>query len=568
MRLAAPLAALVIAVTAAAGALAQAASTSPDKGENGDKGKPAAAAHHETAAERSAKEEAEKTATAEVAAGWARAPVTEREVITHHSVATPEGELRYAATAGTLTIRDDEGKPTASIFFVAYTLENPPAGRPRPVTFFYNGGPGSSSMWLHMGSLAPVRVTTGNPEFIRPAPYGFGPNPHTLLDKTDMVFIDAPGTGYSRALGDTEPKTFWGVDADCDAFARAIFRYVDKYQRWGSPKFLFGESYGTTRSALLAWKLQDRGMALNGVVLLSSILNFGIRQPGYDEQFIGYLPTYAAAAWYHHKLANPPADVEQAIAAARDFAFGPYAAALAKGDALPEAERNEIATQMAALTGLSPTFIEDANLRVEPALFRKELLRDQRLTIGRYDSRYTGVDASAVGATPDYDASDAAISAAFIAAINNYLGPVLGYRTDMTYRPTIYGMEGFKWDWKHKAPGQQERFEQTTPDVAVDLAAAMRTNPYLRVLSLNGYFDMATPFSITEYDLSHMMLEPAERANVEFRYYPSGHMAYLNPEVLVQMHADLSAFYDEAVASAASGAPPHAPVATSGRGRR
>ncbi|MHB8529621.1 MAG: S10 family peptidase [Caulobacteraceae bacterium] len=504
-----------------------------------------------------------------MAEGWAAAPVAEREAVTHHALTTPEGALRYTATAGTLTIRDDEGKPTASIFYVAYTLDNADPRRPRPVTFFYNGGPGSSSMWLHMGSLSPVRVTTANPEFIRPAPYGFGPNPHTLLDKTDEVYIDAPGTGYSRALGDTAPKAFWGVDEDSDAFARAIFRYVTRFDRWGSPKFLFGESYGTTRSAALAWTLQDRGMALNGVVLLSSILNFGVRQPGYDEMYIGYLPSYAAAAWYHHKLANPPATVTEAIAAARAFAFGPYAAALSKGDLISNPERDAIAGQMAALTGLSPTFIEEANLRVEPALFRKELLRSERLTIGRYDSRYTGVDASAVGATPDYDASDAAISAAFIAAINSYLGPQLGYHTDMAYRPTIYGIKDFKWDWKHKPPNARGPYdEERTPDVALDLGAALRTNPYLKVLSLNGYYDFATPFSITEYDLSHMMLEPAEQRNIEFRYYPSGHMAYLNPEVLSRMHADLAAFYDEAVASAVSGTLTHRPVMPPGPARR
>ena len=501
-------------------------------------------------------EDLEKDATAaEVERGWARAPVVEMAVVTHHVVVTLAGAHHNDATAGTLTLRDDDGKPTASIFFVAYTLQNADPHRPRPVTFYYNGGPGSSSMWLHMGSLSPVRVTTGNPEALRPAPYNFGPNPHTILDKTDMVFIDAPGTGYSRALGDTPAKSFYGVDPDADAFAKAIFRYVTKFGRWDSPKFLFGESYGTFRSAAVAWQLESRGMALNGVVLLSTILNYGIRQPGYDSRYIGYLPTYAAAAWYHDRLANKPADLATLVDEARGFADGPYAAALAKGQNISSAERDATAQKMSELTGLSPAFIVSANLRVEPQLFRKELLRGQRLTVGRYDSRYTGVDVDAAGAAPDYDASEAAIRSAFIAAMNNYLGRELDYSSDLTYRPTIYG-GGFKWDWNHKPPqvgAQAGGEEESTPDVALDLAEAMRTNPYLKVLSLNGYYDMATPFFITEYDLSHMMLEPAQARNVEFRYYPSGHMAYLNPEVLAKMHADLAAFYDETVENAPGG---------------
>ncbi len=509
---------------------------------------------------RSADEREKEAAAGDVERGWARASTDEKVVVSHHVVTTAAGQaLRYLATVGTLTIRNDDGKPTASLFYVAYTLEGGDPRRSRPVTFFYNGGPGSSSGWLHMGSVSPVRVTTANPEYIRPAPYGFGSNPDTLLDRTDMVFLDAVGTGYSRPLGDTPGKAFWGVDQDADAFARAIFRYVTKFDRWDSPKFLYGESYGTTRSGALAWQLQNRGMALNGVILQSSILNYGVRQPGYDERYIGCIPSFAAAAWYHNKLANRPADLATLVDQARAFALGPYASALAKGANLSGAERDATAQQMSALTGLSPQFIEEANLRVDPSMFRKELLRDQRLTLGRYDARYTGVDAAATGESPDYDASETAISGAIIAMLNNYLTRDLDYPTDMTYRLTIYGVDGFKWDWQHKAPGSEGGTEND-PDVALDLGQAMRTNPYLKVLSLNGYYDMATPFAITEFDLSHMMLEPAEERNIEYRYYPSGHMIYLNPAALKQLHADLAAFYDEAVASAASGTLNHAPV--------
>ena len=488
---------------------------------------------------------------AEVEGGWARAPVKEAATASSHTATVNGRVLHYTATAGTLTLRDDSGKPTASMFYVAYTLDGVDPATPRPVTFFYNGGPGSSSIWLHMGSFAPMRVRTANPETIRPAPFGFGPNDQTLLDKTDMVFLDAIGTGFSRPLGATEAKAFWGVDQDADAFAKGIIRYVTRNSRWNSPKFLFGESYGTSRSAAVAYQLQDRGMALNGVVLLSSILNFGVEQPGYDEVYIGYLPSYAATAWYHNKIANKPADLETFVAQARAFALGPYAAALAKGDKVTPEERDAIAQQMSVLTGLSPDFIKRANLRVSLDRFQKELLRDQRLTVGRFDSRYTGVDTDAAGSSPDYDPSDTAISGAFIGTFSDYLTRDLGYKTDMPYQVAAYSLKDFDWDWKHKSPTGGD--SQTTPDVALDLAAAMRTNPYLHVLSLNGYYDMATPFTSTEYDLSHMMLEPAQQKNLEFRYYPSGHMVYLNPEALRKMHADLADFFDRAVASAQLG---------------
>jgi carboxypeptidase C (cathepsin A) len=484
--------------------------------------------------------------------GWADAPVNERTVATHHSVQVGGRLLKYTTTAGTLTIRDANGKPTASIFYTADTLDGAPGSR-RPVTFFYNGGPGSASLWLRMGSFGPMRIQTGNAEYIRPAPFNFGPNPDTLLGTTDLVFVDAPGTGYSRPLGDAKPADFYGVDQDADAFAKAIMRYVTKNGRWDSPKFLFGESYGTTRSGALAYQLQDRGMALNGVILLSSVMNYGRRQPGLDRDYINYLPSYAATAWYHHKMANPPATVDQAAAEARVFAQGPYASALEKGQTISPEERDSVARQMSALTGLSPDFIERANLRVDLSRFRKELLRNERETIGRFDSRYTGVDPDAAGDSPEFDASDVAISGGFIGTMQSYMAHDLGYQTDMPYRLSADEAEGFKWDWQHDAPGF--RYKLQSPDTAIDLAAAMRTNPYLKVLSLNGWYDMATPFFGTEYDLNHMMLEPAQQKNLEFRYYPSGHMVYLNPDALHAMRLDVERFIEEAVAEAGSAAP-------------
>jgi carboxypeptidase C (cathepsin A) len=520
------LAASAIALLAAAPAGAQ--SSSPP---GGDKAKSLDALHSEAMIE-------------QAKSGYADAPVDERTVQTQHSAAADGRVLPYTATAGTLTIRDTAGKPKASIFYTAYTVNGAPSGR-RPVMFFYNGGPGSASLWLRMGSFGPMRIQTGNPETIRPAPFNFGPNPDTLLGATDMVFIDAPGTGYSRPLGDAKGSDFYGVDQDADAFSRAIIRYVTKFNRWDSPKFLFGESYGTTRSGALAYQLQDRGLALNGVVLLSSIMNYGRRQPGLDRDYLNYLPSYAATAWYHHKMANPPTTVAEAAAEGRAFAEGPYAAALEKGQTISPAERDAVAKQMSALTGLSPEFIERANLRVDLSRFRKELMRDERETIGRYDSRYTGVDPDAAGESPDYDASDTAISGAFIGTLNTYLARDLNYQTNMAYRASASEEEGFKWDFNHKAPGI--RFTLNSPNTAIDLAAAMRQNPYLKVLSLNGWYDMATPFFGTEYDLDHMMLEPTQARNLQFRYYPSGHMVYLNPDALHAMRMDVERFIYDAV---------------------
>jgi len=512
-------------------------------GASGDKAKSLDAIHSEQMIE-------------QAKSGYADAPVEERTVQTRHSASVGGRTIPYTATAGTLTIRHVTGKPKASIFYTAYTADGAPSAG-RPVMFFYNGGPGSASLWLRMGSFGPMRIQTGNPETIRPAPFNFGANPDTLLGSTDLVFIDAPGTGYSRPLGDAKGSDFYGVDQDADAFSRAIIRYVTKFGRWDSPKFLFGESYGTTRSGALAYQLQDRGVALNGVVLLSSIMNYGRRQPGLDRDYLNYLPSYAATAWYHHKIANPPATVDQAAAQARAFAQGPYAAALEKGQTISPEERHVVAVQMSALTGLSPEFIERANLRVDLSRFRKELLRNERETVGRYDSRYTGVDPDAAGENPDYDASDTAISGAFIGTLNTYLSRDLGYQTNMAYRASASEEEGFKWDWNHKAPGA--RFPLQSPDTALDLAAAMRQNPYLKVLSLNGWYDMATPFFGTEYDLNHMMLEPAQARNLEFRYYPSGHMVYLNPDALHSMRLDVERLIYEAVGEARAGTQVAAP---------
>jgi carboxypeptidase C (cathepsin A) len=465
----------------------------------------------------------------------------ERAVTTKHSVRIGDRTISYKATAGTLLIRDDKGQPTVSVFYVAYTADGDRPGK-RPLTFLYNGGPGSSSMWLHMGSFGPVRVANDGDQPIPPPPYRTVPNAYSLLDKSDLVFIDAPGTGYSQLVGKAEGKDFYGVDQDADAFAKFITRYVSLNNRWNSPKFLFGESYGTTRSAVLVNLLQNQGMAFNGVVLMSSILDFSVAAPGIDHGYIVNLPTEAAIAWYHDKVPNKPADITSFLAEVRRFAAGDYTVALAKGDAIEPAEADRIAEQMSRYLGLSPTYIKQANLRIDPSRFRKELLRDQRRTVGRLDARFEGIDPDAAGEVPDGDTASDAVTGAFVAAFNQYAANDLKFTEDSTYLPNNYGVINRGWDWKRKRSGG---WLQATY-VGSDLGDAMRRNPHLKVFSANGYYDLATPFYATEFDLSHLGLEPSLRNNISFGFYPSGHMIYLDATSQRQLKADLARFYDEA----------------------
>jgi carboxypeptidase C (cathepsin A) len=471
----------------------------------------------------------------------ASAPLAEQRVVTHHQATIGGKPVAYTATAGTLTLRDDEGKPIASMFYVAYATGDPK----RPVTFLYNGGPGSSTLWLHMGSVGPVRVLTDSPAPTHNAPYEVVNNDSSLLDKSDLVFLDAVGAGYSRPVGDTKLAAFWGTDPDIDAFARGVERWLTINGRWNAPKFLFGESYGTTRSAGLSYRLQEDGVQLNGVILLSSILNYGRRQPGFDQEMINYLPSYAAAAAYHHKLANAPSDLPAFLREVRAFARGPYALALAKGQELGDDERRAVATTLSGYIGLPVDYLLASDLRVSPSHFRKELLHDQRLTLGRYDDRFTGMDVDAAGENPEFDPSDTGITGAFVAAFHDYASHELGYESLMSYRPTYYS-SGVRWDFTHKAQGLGNGGGDNQADVALDLSEAMRENPHMLLYSLNGIYDLATPFFGTEYDLGHMQLDPAVKGNVRFAYYPSGHMVYLNPDALKSMKADLAKFYDEA----------------------
>jgi carboxypeptidase C (cathepsin A) len=471
----------------------------------------------------------------------AAAPVKEARVVTHHTITVDGKPTGYDATAGTLTLRDDQGKPTASMFYVGYVADSGAGDHRRPVTFFYNGGPGSCSVWLHLGSFGPVRVATEAPEATPGPPFQVVTNTDTLLGKSDLVFLDAIGTGYSRVLGDTKEDKFWGVDPDIDAFARAVTRYITLNERWNSPKFLFGESYGTTRTAGLVYALQKQSIQFNGVTILSSILNFGVRGSGFDREFVSLMPTFAAAAWYHGKISPKPADLSAFLREVRDYAAGPYLLALDKGQNLSEDEENAVAQRMSAYTGLSPTFIKQNHLRVSLSRFRKELLRSEHRTIGRYDSRFLAIDADDAGEDPEIDPSSVYSGGAFVAAFHDYVSQQLNYHTDLDYRLRANGA-GMKWDWHHTQPGETSPYPMV--DVALDLAAALRGNPHLQLLSLNGWYDMATPFFQTEYDLGHMFLDPSLRGHVHFAYYPSGHMVYLNPEALKLMKVDVAKFYD------------------------
>jgi len=467
----------------------------------------------------------------------------ETSTVTEHTLRLDGRRLDYRATAGNLLLRNDKGEPEASVFYVAYTR---PAehGAPRPVTFLFNGGPGAASVFLLMGSVGPKRVRTSSPAATPPAPYVLADNPDSLLDKSDLVFIDAIGTGFSKVVGHANGKRFWSVDGDLDAFTRFIDRYLSVNDRWNSPKFLIGESYGTTRAAMLAYRLAQHNISLNGVVLLSSVLNAGVNTPGFDLSYVRYLPSYAAAAWYHDKLGpSKPADLPAWLDEVRAFAAGPYATALAKGDALPDAERDAMAAQIARYTGLDTQYVIGARLRISPSHFRKQLLLRQTRSVGRYDSRFEGIEYDQDSSSPDYDASEKYVTSAFDAALHRHLSQDLHYVEDGPYR--VFNEHVLSaWEWKHRAWWGESL---NAPYAAADLAEAMRQNPHLKVLSANGYFDLATPFFATEYDLSHMGLEPSLRENLRITYYATGHMIYLDDSALHALKADLARFYDDAM---------------------
>jgi carboxypeptidase C (cathepsin A) len=465
------------------------------------------------------------------------------QAVTHHRLTIAGSTIDYTATAGTLILRNAEDKPVASIGYIAYTqTEVRDPGR-RPLMFAFNGGPGSSSMWLHMGALGPRRIVTVDAAPTPPPPYTVVDNEDSVLDRTDLVMIDPIGTGVSHAVCGHKDEEFWGVDADVDQVTRFIAQYVTDQQRWRSPKFLLGESYGTTRAAGVVDALQQRwSMAFNGVILVSVATDIEalFALPGNDRPYPLFLPSFAAAAWYHHQIPGSR-DLKSLLDEARAFAVGPYLAALMKGDALTDEERDQLAARVHELTGLSPQYVKAARFRVSESMFAHELLASKELTVGRLDARFSGPSVDPLAKEMHYDPMLTAIAPAFVAAFLDYYYRELNAPRERTFKPANFEI-GRHWKWEHKAPVGDfpQPFANTTPD----LGHAMTLNPALRTLILNGYFDLATPILATEYMVAHLDLPASLRDHVQMKYYEAGHMMYLHPASLHQMKADLAAFID------------------------
>jgi carboxypeptidase C (cathepsin A) len=457
--------------------------------------------------------------------------------VTRHSGSFGTTKISYTATTGETYLKDKDGKPTAAIFSTAYVKDG--ADPKRPVTFLYNGGPGSGSVWLHMGAFGPKRVHIPDARDDGAPPYPITDNIDSLLDVTDLVFIDPVGTGFSHALGKTDPKTFWGVTADAKSISQFIRLWLNDNNRWNAPKFIGGESYGTTRSAALINELEGQynDVAVNGVILISTILDFGAEAEteGNEMQYVVTLPSMAAVAFYHKHLPAQPAALEPFLDQARAFARGPYITALLKGTQLGDAERAEVRKQLAGFTGLSEAFLDRANLRVSPDRFYKELLRDRGTTVGRLDARYLGLDYDNAGEGPDNDPSFYGIDGAYTAAINSYVRQDLGLKMDREY--VTIGPVG-PWDWKLGGG----RDGTTYVNVAPYLSRALRENSGLKIFVGQGYYDFATPFFGAEQSLTRPGF-PAGR--VEFHYYQAGHMMYVHDADLAKLSADIRAFIDK-----------------------
>ena len=498
----------------------------------------------------------------------AEKPATQ-EVTTPGTLDAGGQHILYNAVAGTITVGSSNGEdsqlgpdgkpmpdtdlaasfaaakdasqapPLARMFYVAYFKRD--ATEPRPITFLYNGGPGSSTVWLHMGSLGPKHVVTEMDTHLPGAPYKLTDNAYSLLDVSDLVFIDMPGTGFGRLIGKDPEKAFWGIDEDGHAFGRFIKRFLSKYNRWNSPKYIFGESYGTTRSAVLSNILEnEEDIDLNGVILLSQIFNFATdidgahQNPGIDLSYELALPTYAATARYHHKLPTEHPDLPAFMKEVEDFAMGPYAEALAKGTDLSQSDKQTIAQKLHEYTGLPVDYLVKGDLRIAGGQFEKSLQDDTGDTTGRLDTRFTGPSINPLSETADYDPQSSAISSAYVALFNQYVRNTLKYGEGQTYLPEADFGGGFIWDFKR----------QGFPllNVSNDLATAMKTNPKLKVLVNGGYYDLATPFYAAMYEDKHLPISDKIAANIEYSWYESGHMVYVKDECLKQLHDRVAAF--------------------------
>ncbi|MGA7317270.1 MAG: peptidase S10 [Silvibacterium sp.] len=500
----------------------------------------------------------------------APAPAPAPDSTTEGSVLAGGSQIAYRAVAGTITVGATEeqdaqlgpdGKPlpdteaalaaaaskdpkdaapVARMFYVAYFKKDAKA-EDRPITFIYNGGPGSSTVWLHMGSFGPKHVVTSDDKHLAGAPYKLVNNAYSLLDVSDLVFIDMPGTGFGRLVGKDKEKAFWGVDEDAHAYARFIARFISKYNRWNSPKYLFGESYGTTRSSLVSNILEnEKSIDLNGVILLSQIFNFtsdidaARGNPGIDLPFQLALPTFAATAYYHHKLPNQPVALEPFLKEVEDFAMGEYAHALAQGTDLSAAEKQAVAEKLHTYTGLPIAYLLKADLRVSGGGFTKNLQDDQDLTTGRLDTRFSGPTINPLSEEAEYDPQSSAISSAYVSLFNDYVRRDLKYGEGQTYLPQAQ-FGSAEWDLKHNG-------NPINLNVSADLATAMKTNPRLKVMVNGGYYDLATPFYAAYYEDKHLPIPESLAKNIEYDWYESGHMVYVRDESLQQLHDRVAAF--------------------------
>lgn len=460
-------------------------------------------------------------------------------VATHHQVQAGGRTLHYTATAGHLPIKDAAGTTDALMFYVAYTLDGASPNE-RPVTFAFNGGPGSASIWLHMGVLGPRKVVLEKEGFLPAAPYRLEDNASTLLDKSDLVLVDAIGTGFSRPSTGATGKKFWGVQGDIESFSEFIRLYITRNERWSSPLFLLGESYGTTRAAGISNYLAEHGISFNGIVLLSTVLSFQTLEfnKTNDLPYALIVPSYAMIAAYHHKLAPELAqNLEQMRKEVEQWASNDYTLALAKGDALTPAERQAVIDRLARYTGLSKEFLDETNLRVDVRGFTHRLLADRKLRVGRLDGRFTGPDPLGFEDTPFYDPAGM-VEPPFVSVFNDYIRRELGYKTDMPYYISAHDAWGraFQWNWGSSDEG--------FTDTATALRQAMVKNRYLKVLVIEGYYDLATPYYAANYSMDHLDLTPEYRKNISYTTNSAGHMVYLDSASLVKMKADVAAFID------------------------
>ncbi len=453
---------------------------------------------------------------------------------TKHSVTINGQKIEYTAVAGTIVLRDAEEKPTASVFYIAYTRNGVEDVSKRPITFSFNGGPGSASIWMHLGLLGPRRVQLNDDGSAVPPPYKLVENEYSMLDETDLVFIDPVSTGFSRATKPEDAKKFHGVESDLASVGSFIRLYITRNSRWDSPKFVIGESYGTTRAAGLTGELRERQhINVNGIMLVSTVLNFETISfaRGNDLPYVLYLPSYTAAAWYHKKL---PADLQQlsltdAVAKSEAFASADYNQALLLGAALPKEKRAAMLKELSRLTGLSEDYLDRADMRVPLSRFAEQLLQKENRVIGRYDARYKGYVRDRLAGAMEYDPSFEAVAGAFASTFNNYVRSDLNYQSDLPYEI----LNSVQWDW-----GQQNRFL----DVADTLAESLTRNPFLKVHVSIGYYDMATPWAAVHYTFNHLLMDPELSKNVSFDTYTAGHMMYLNVPDLKKQKSDLARF--------------------------